>query len=133
MIVSNKTHYLLTLFIAFFICLGSDSHVFSQEDSFLSNNDAENDSKALLDSQGKTDDESVNATSGTSGGNASLVCSVYDAEDGTEIEGVGVIISEIGVNTVTNDLGECVIDSLKPKAYKVTFAVSYTHLRAHET
>ena len=107
--------------MAFFICLGSDSHVFSQEGSFLSNNDAENDSKALLDSQGKTDDESVNATSSTSGGNASLVCSVYDAEDGTEIEGVGVIISEIGVNTVTNDLGECVIDSLKPKAYKVTF------------
>ena len=50
-----------------------------------------------------------------------LAVIVFDAEDGTELEGVGIIISEVNLNSVTNDLGECLIEGLQDKSYKVTF------------
>ena len=50
-----------------------------------------------------------------------LAVIVFDAEDGTELEGVGIIISEVNLNSVTNDLGECLNEGLQDKSNKVTF------------
>ena len=54
-------------------------------------------------------------------GDYKLSIVVFDAEDGTELQGVGVVISDVNINSITNDLGECVIEGLESKSYSVTF------------
>ncbi len=51
----------------------------------------------------------------------SLVGVVYDAKSGDPLSGVGILISEASLQSLSNDIGEFVIKGLEPKPYKVTF------------
>ena len=50
-----------------------------------------------------------------------LIGVVYDAKSGDPLSGVGVLISEASLQSLSNDIGEFVIEGLEPKPYKVTF------------
>lgn len=50
-----------------------------------------------------------------------LVGLVYDGNSVDPLSGVGVIISEANLQTLTNDIGEFVLKGLEPKQYDVTF------------
>ena len=70
---------------------------------------------------GETSDSLFPSTHGEGLHGGTLVGVVYDAKSGDPLSGVGVLISEASLQSLSNDIGEFVIKGLEPKPYKVTF------------
>ena len=70
---------------------------------------------------GTTNDALFPKTHGEGLHGGTLLGVVYDAKTGDPLSGVGILISEAGQQSLSNDIGEFVIQGLEARPYKVTF------------